>query len=257
MGSSAMFTAVTGTAAQQVRIDVIANNLANLGTIGFKRIRPQFEDLLYETVRSPAGEGDSPTGLQFGHGARIVSTEHVHAAGSLKQSERPLDLAIEGEGLFAVRQLNGEVAYTRNGAFQLDVNGNLVTPSGLQLDPPITMPPDALNMTITQDGRVRVQQPGSVDLSEVGQIQLARFANPAGLEAIGHNLFIETESSGAPLTGNPGEEAFGLIAQGMLEESNVNVAEELVNLILAQRAFEANTRVISTADEMLRFVTQR
>ena len=257
MSSSAMFTAVTGTAAQQVRIDVIANNIANLGTHGFKRIRPQFEDLLYETVRAPVGEGDSPTGLQFGRGTRVVATEHIHTQGASRQTGQSLDMAIDGKGFFAVRQLNGDIAYTRNGSFRLDVNGNMVNSSGLQLDPPITIPDDALSITIAQDGFVRVVQPGSATPTEVGQIQLTRFLNPAGLEARGRNLFVESDASGAPTTGNPGEEAFGLISQGALEESNVNIAEELVNLILAQRAFEANTRVISSSDEILRFITQR
>jgi flagellar basal-body rod protein FlgG len=252
-----MFTAVTGTVAQQVKIDVIANNLANLGTTGFKRIRPQFEDLLYEKVRAPAGEGDSPNGLQFGRGTRVVSTEQIHTPGSLRRTDQSLDLAIEGDGFFSVQQLNGDIAYTRNGSFRLDVNGNLVTPSGLQLDPPITIPEDALVVTITADGFVNVTQPGSATPSQVGQIQLSRFVNNSGLEAIGHNLLIESDSSGTPTIGTPGSDAFGQITQGALEESNVNIAEELVNLILAQRAFEANTRVISTADDMIRFVTQR
>jgi flagellar basal-body rod protein FlgG len=252
-----MFTAVTGSVAQQIKIDVIANNLANLGTSGFKRIRPQFEDLLYEQVRAPAGEGDSPNGLQFGRGTRVVSTEHIHTPGALRQTDQSLDLAIEGDGFFAIRKLNGDVAYTRNGSFRLDVNGNLVNPGGLQLDPPITIPTDALSVSITQDGFVNVTQPGSPTPTQVGQIQLYRFLNNAGLEAIGHNLFIESDASGTPTSGAPGSEAFGQLAQGALEESNVNIAEELVNLILAQRAFEANTRVISSADDMLRFVTQR
>ncbi|MFQ5513746.1 MAG: flagellar basal-body rod protein FlgG [Myxococcota bacterium] len=257
MSSAAMFTAVTGTVAQQVKIDVIANNLANLGTPGFKRIRPQFEDLLYETVRSPAAEGGSPNGLQFGRGTRVVSTEHIHTTGALRETSQPLDMAIEGDGFFAVQRLNGDIGYTRNGSFRLDSNGNLVNPAGLPLDPPITIPSDAISITITQDGFVNVTQPGSATPTQVGQIQLFRFVNNAGLEAIGHNLFAESEASGTPTSGLPGSEAFGLIAQGSLEESNVNIAEELVNLILAQRAFEANTRVISSSDDMLRFVTQR
>jgi flagellar basal-body rod protein FlgG len=252
-----MFTAVTGSTAQQVRIDVIANNLANLGTVGFKRMRAQFEDLLYETVRQPAAEGDTPTGLQFGRGTRIVATEQIHVPGTLRSTDQPLDVAIEGDGFLAVRQLNGDLAYTRDGSLKLDANGNLVNSSGLLMDPPITLPADTLTLTITPDGRVRVTQPGSPAPTEVGQIQLYRFTNPAGLQAIGHNLMAETESSGPPTVGIPGEDAFGQIAQGVLEESNVNIAEELVNLILAQRAFEANTRVISTAGELLRFVTQR
>jgi flagellar basal-body rod protein FlgG len=211
-----MFTAVTGSTAQQARIDVIANNLANLGTVGFKRMRAQFEDLLYETVRQPAAEGDAPTGLQFGRGTRVVATEQVHAPGTLRNTEQPLDI-----------------------------------------DPPVTLPSDTLTITIGQDGRIRVTQPGSATPTEVGQIQLYRFTNAGGLQPIGHNLFSETESSGSPLSGSPGEDAFGIVAQGSLEESNVNIAEELVNLILAQRAFEANTRVINTSDEMLRVVTQR
>ena len=257
MSGSAMFTAVTGTTAQQVRIDVIANNLANLATAGFKRIRAEFEDLLYETVRSPAGEGDSPTGLQFGRGTRVVSTEHVHSPGALRQTDQPLDLAIEGRGFFSVTQLNGDLAYTRNGSFKLDTNGNLVNAAGLQMNPPIAIPADALAITITQDGFINVIQPGSATPSQVGQIQLFSFANPGGLQAIGHNLFRESESTGSPTSGIPGQEAFGSINQGALEEANVNVAEELVNLILAQRAFEANTRVISSVDDMMRFVTQR
>lgn len=257
MSSSAMFTAVTGTAVQQVRIDIIANNIANLGTSGFKRIRPQFEDLFYETIRAAAGEGDSPTGLQFGRGSRIVGTEHIHTPGAVRQTDQPFDIAVDGKGFFAVRRLNGDIAYTRDGSFRLDVNGNLVNASGLLLDPPISIPGDAISTTITRDGFVRVIQPGSSTPTEVGQIQLVRFLNPSGLEAIGGNLFIETDSTGSPTTGNPGDDSFGLLNQGALEESNVNIAEELVNLILAQRAFEANTRIITAADEMIRFVTQR
>ena len=257
MSNAAMFTAITGTQAQQARIDIVANNLANLGTVGFKRIRPSFEDLFYETISSPSAEGGPPTGLQFGRGVRIVSTEHVHTPGSLRETSQPLDLAIAGAGFFAVQQLNGDIAYTRNGSFRLDVDGNLTTPAGLLLDPPITVPSDALQITITDDGRVNVLQPGSPTPTEVGQIQLSSFQNPGGLEAIGGNLLRETESSGTPTTGNPGEDAFGLVKQGNLEESNVSIAEELVNMIIAQRAFEANTRVISAADDMLRFVTQR
>ncbi|MEE8166326.1 MAG: flagellar basal-body rod protein FlgG [Myxococcota bacterium] len=257
MSNAAMFTAVTGTQAQQARIDIIANNLANIGTVGFKRLRAQFEDLFYETISSPTADGSPPTGLQFGRGVRIVSTDHIHTGGSLRETGQSLDLAIEGGGFFAIQRLNGDVAYTRNGSFRLDVNGNLTTPSGLLLDPPITLPADTLQTSITEDGRVRVLQPGNAIPTEVAQIQLTRFQNPGGLESIGGNLLRETESSGTPTTGNPAEDAFGRLKQGSLEESNVSIAEELVAMIIAQRAFEANTRVISAADEMLRFVTQR
>jgi flagellar basal-body rod protein FlgG len=257
MSSGAMFTAVTGTNAQQKRIDVIAHNLANVGTVGFKRQRAQFEDLLYENVRAPAAEGDSPTGLQFGRGTRIVSTEHVLSPGSMRQTDQPLDIAVAGDGFFAVQKLNNEIAYTRNGQFKLNVNGEIVNAAGLVLQPPTVLPQDAFNITISQDGFVRYQQPGNSSLVEAGRVQLTRFANPGGLSAIGANLFAESPSSGPPILGDPGEQAFGLLKQGSLEEANVNIAEELVHLIIAQRAFEANTRVISAADDMMRFVTQR
>lgn len=257
MGSNAMFTAVTGASAQQVRIDVISNNLANLGTTGFKAVRAQFEDLLYETVRPPAAAGDSPTGLQFGRGTRVVGTERIQTAGTLRQTGQSLDLAIDGTGFFSVQRLNGDIAYTRDGSFRLDVNGNLVNASGLLLDPPITVPIDTTEISVTQDGIVSIRQPGSTALTQVGQIQLNVFPNNAGLLALGGNLFEESAGSGTPTTGTPGTTNFGLVLQGSLEESNVSIAEELVNLILAQRAFEANTRVISASDDLLRFVTQR
>jgi flagellar basal-body rod protein FlgG len=250
-----MFTAITGAEAQQVRIDVIANNLANLATVGFKRDTAQFQDLLYETVRVAAEEAGSPTGLQFGKGTRIVATQKIHGDGTQRQTGRDLDLAISGLGFFGIRQLNGEIAYTRDGALRVNVNGELVNAQGLLIDPPITGLEDATQITINLDGTVEIRD--ATGGTSTDQMQLFTFSNPSGLEAIGQNLFLETPGSGPPTQGIPGENGVGTISQGMLEESNVNIAEELVALILAQRAFEANTRVISASDDMLRFVTQR
>ena len=257
MSNAAMFTAITGTQAQQARIDIVANNLANLGTVGFKRIRPSFEDLFYETISSPSAEGGPPTGLQFGRGVRIVSTEtraHARLATRDEPAARPRDrgsrLLCRPAAQRGHRVHPQRVVPSRRGREPDDSRG-------VAAGSPITVPSDALQITITDDGRVNVLQPGSPIPTEVGQIQLSSFQNPGGLEAIGGNLLRETESSGTPTTGNPGEDAFGLVKQGNLEESNVSIAEELVNMIIAQRAFEANTRVISAADDMLRFVTQR
>jgi flagellar basal-body rod protein FlgG len=257
MASNAMFTAVTGAGAQQNRIDVISNNLANIGTTGFKSQRAQFQDLLYNTVRPAAAQDASPTGLQFGHGTRVVSTERDFSGGAFRQTGRPFDISIDGRGFLAVTQLNGETAYTRDGSLKLDASGNLVTNDGLLLNPPITIPTDVQETLITRDGRVQVRAAGSATLTEVGQIQLTNFPNEGGLSAIGGNLYKESDGSGAPTTGTGGDTGFGEIRQASLEESNVNIAEELVDLILAQRAFEANTRVITASDDILRFVTQR
>ncbi len=251
----ALWTAATGMRAQQLNIDVIANNLANVNTVGFKRTRADFQDLMYQTLRPPGADSTAttkiPTGIQVGLGTRVAALEKIFQQGSFKQTGNPLDLAIEGRGFFKVQLPNGEIAYTRAGAFKLDDQGRIVTSDGYPLDPIITIPPDAIDISIGEDGTVSVLQPGNTTYTQVGQITLADFPNPAGLRAIGRNLFLETDTSGAPTIGTPGQDQFGTIAQGYIETSNVDVVEEMVNLIVAQRAYEANSKAIQTGDEML------
>ncbi len=251
----ALWTAATGMRAQQLNIDVIANNLANVNTVGFKRTRADFQDLMYQTIRPPGADSTSttkiPTGIQVGLGTRVAALEKIFQQGSFKQTGNPLDLAIEGKGFFRVQLPNGEIAYTRAGAFKLDDQGRIVTSDGYPLDPVITIPPDAIDISIGEDGTVSVLQPGSTTYTQVGQITISDFPNPAGLRAIGRNLFKETDTSGAPIDGTPGQDQFGTIAQGYVETSNVDVVEEMVNLIVAQRAYEANSKAIQTGDDML------
>ncbi len=251
----ALWTAATGMRAQQLNIDVISNNLANVNTVGFKRTRADFQDLMYQTLRPPGADSTSttkiPTGIQVGLGTRVAGLEKIFQQGSFKQTGNPLDLAIEGKGFFKVQLPNGEIAYTRAGAFKLDDQGRIVTSDGYPLDPVITIPPDAIDISIGEDGTVSVLQPGSTTYTQVGQITIADFPNPAGLRAIGRNLFKETDTSGAPIEGTPGQDQFGTIAQGYIETSNVDVVEEMVNLIVAQRAYEANSKAIQTGDDML------
>ncbi len=251
----ALWTAATGMRAQQLNIDVISNNLANVNTVGFKRTRADFQDLMYQTLRPPGADSTTttkiPTGIQVGLGTRVAALEKIFRQGSFKQTGNPLDLAIEGKGFFKVQLPNGEIAYTRAGAFKLDDQGRIVTSDGYPLDPVITIPPDAIDISIGEDGTVSVLQPGNTTYTQVGQITLADFPNPAGLRAIGRNLFKETDTSGAPIEGTPGQDQFGTIAQGYIETSNVDVVEEMVNLIVAQRAYEANSKAIQTGDEML------
>ncbi|MCS6944887.1 MAG: flagellar basal-body rod protein FlgG [Sutterellaceae bacterium] len=250
----------TGMDAQQTQLDVVANNLANVSTTGFKRARVAFEDLLYQTVRQ-AGASSSqqtqlPTGLQIGTGVRPVATPRIFTQGNLQQTGNPFDLAINGIGFFQVQLPDGTTAYTRDGTFHTDANGTLVTSNGFPLQPAITIPANALSVTIGQDGTVSVTVPGQVTPQTVGQIQLASFPNPGGLESKGNNLFVETAASGTPSTGAPGSNGLGLINQGYLETSNVNVVEELVSMIQTQRAYEINSKAIQTSDQMLARLSQ-
>jgi len=256
----ALFTAATGMEAQQLRIDSIANNLANVNTTGFKRQRAEFQDLFYETLRAAgarSGDGSQlPTGVQLGHGVKTASISRIFTQGDRINTGGALDMAIDGDGFFQVQKPGGETLYTRDGTFKLDGDGNLVTAAGDPVIPNINVPIDSESLTVRPDGTVTVVQPGSTAVTELGQIELARFANPSGLRAAGGNLFAATEASGDPELGVAGEEGYGEISQGFLEGSNVNVAEELVQMILAQRAFETNSRVIRAGDEMLRNAAQ-
>jgi len=240
--------------AQQLTIDTIANNLANVNTSGYKKARAEFQDLMYETLRSagaPVGGSEVPSGIQLGHGVRAVSTQREFSEGSLKNTKSPLDLAIEGKGFFQVILPNGDTAYTRAGSFQLDSSGSIVTPDGYKLSPDIVIPTDALSISIESDGTVSVMQPNQTSPTQVGSIELALFSNPGGLKGIGRNLFQETDSSGAPTTGTPGEDGLGDIGQGFLEMSNVSVVDEMVQMIMTQRAYELNAKSIQTTDAMM------
>lgn len=249
--------AATGMVAQEANLDTIANNLANANTVGYKRQSAQFEDLLYESVRAPGGAGGgAPTGIQRGAGARVVATARSFSQGPIQQTGNPLDVAIEGAGFLAVTRAGGEVAYTRAGALRLDGTGRLVTNDGLAIEPAITIPPDATGVTIATDGTVTATAPGERAPTNLGQLQLATFPNPAGLQALGHNLFTATASSGEPSPGNPGSDGRGTLMQGAQEGSNVEVVTEMIDMIRTQRAYEINSKVISAADDMLRNATQ-
>jgi flagellar basal-body rod protein FlgG len=250
----------TGLDAQQTQLDVISNNLANVGTTGFKKARAVFEDLLYQVIRQPGAQSSQqtqlPSGFQLGVGVRTVATERIHTQGALQQTGNQLDVAINGRGFFQVLMPDGSTAYTRDGSFQVDSQGTLVTASGYAVQPNITIPEDALTVTIARDGTVSVTQPGVPTPTVVGQLQLASFINPAGLQSLGENLYAETAASGAPQVNAPGQGGLGVLVQSMIETSNVNVAEELVNMIMAQRAFELNSRAITASDQMLQRLTQ-
>ncbi len=252
----ALYISATGMEAQQLNIDIISNNLANVNTAGFKKSRGDFQDLLYQTLRmagASSGTGTQiPSGIQIGSGVRPASVQRIFTPGDFQNTQNALDLAIEGEGFFQVLTPDGTVAYTRAGAFKKDNSGRIVTSDGYPVEPSITIPADALNVTISSNGTLSVLQPGSPLPTEVGTVQLARFSNPSGLNSIGRNLFLPTAASGEVISGTPGESGFGTIAQGFLEASNVNIAEELVNMIIGQRAYEINSKAIQTADEMMR-----
>ncbi|MBK7947268.1 MAG: flagellar basal-body rod protein FlgG [Deltaproteobacteria bacterium] len=256
----ALFTAATGMEAQQSQIDTIANNIANVSTTGFKRSRTEFQDLFYETLRAPGAAGTDgsilPTGVQVGHGVQLAAVNTIYSAGDRVNTGNPLDLAIEGTGFFQILRPTGETVYTRDGTFKLDANGNVVTSLGYQLIPNIAVPPDTLSVTVLPDGTVNATQAGQTQPTNLGQVQLARFANPSGLRSAGYNLLEATQASGDPQTGIPQQDGFGNISAGFLEGSNVQVAEELVQMILAQRAFEVSSRVIQAGDEMLRVAAQ-
>jgi len=251
----AFSTAATGMTAQQMMVDVIANNLANINTTGFKRSQINFQDLLYVAMQEPGTEVasglNSPSGLEIGSGVRAASTVKVYTSGELQNTDRPLDIAIRGEGFLQVSMPDGTIRYTRDGALQTNANGELVTQTGYLIEPAISVPTDVVSISVEKDGGVNVTDV-SGSQSVVGTLQLARFANPAGLSSEGDNLLTETEASGTPTTGMPGQNGFGSIQSGFLEKSNVQMVTELVNLITAQRAYETNSRAIKAGDEMLR-----
>ncbi len=255
-----LWIAKTGMESQQTQLDVISNNLANVSTNGFKRQRAVFEDLLYQTLRQPGAQSSQqtqiPSGLQIGTGVRPVATVRNFTQGNLVQTGNSLDVAIQGQGFFQIQMPDGTTAYTRDGSFQLDSNGQIVTPNGFPVQPAITIPATAVSISIAQDGTVTVTQPSVATPVQVGSIQLAGFINTGGLQSLGNNLYAETASSGSPTPNTPGTNGVGLLNQGYTESSNVNVVEELVNLIQTQRAFEINSRAIQTSDQILAKLAQ-
>ncbi len=250
----ALRAAATGMRAQQTRTEVIANNLANVNTTGFKRSRAHFEDLLYQTVQGPATLGSRDTeqlpAIQIGRGVRLNAVQRMMSQGSLEETQRPLDLAIQGEGYFQVELPNGSLAYTRDGSFQISDQGMIVTNNGYAIHPPIEVPSNLTDITISSTGIVSAKRLDGTDSEEIGRIELARFANPPGLQAVGENLYLETPASGEAITGNAQEEGLGRISQGFLEASNVEIVQEMVDMITAMRAYEINSKAIKTSEDM-------
>jgi flagellar basal-body rod protein FlgG len=255
-----LYIAKTGLDAQQTQLDVVTNNLANVGTTGFKRSRAVFEELMYQNLRQVGGQTSDqtrlPSGLQVGTGVRVVASERIHAQGNLNKTDNPKDVAINGAGFFQVLMPDGTTAYTRDGSFQADSAGQLVTASGYPVQPAITLPQTATSLTIGRDGMVSVTQAGSTNSVQVGQLQLTTFLNPAGLQSGGENLYTETDASGTANQTNPGLNGAGILSQGYVEASNVNVVEELVNMIATQRAYEINSKAVQTSDQMLARLAQ-
>lgn len=258
--NQALWIAKTGLDAQQTRMSVISNNLANVNTTGFKQDRAVFEDLLYQTMRQPGAQSSTstqlPSGLMVGTGVRTVATEKLHTQGNIQQTQNALDIAIQGRGFFQVLMPDGTISYTRDGTFQMDSTGQVVMSNGYELEPGITIPEDAQSITIGSDGTVSVLSAGDSDPTIVGNLDLADFVNPTGLQPVGENLFKETAASGPPIIGTPGLDGFGTTVGGALETSNVNVVTELINMIETQRAYEMNSKAISTSDQMLQYASQ-
>jgi len=257
----ALYVAKTGVTAQDTQLKVISNNLANVSTVGFKKDRAVFEDLLYQVRRQPGADSANgsqlPSGLQVGNGVRVVGTQKLFTTGEIQVTDQTFDVAINGRGFFQVTLPNGDTAYTRNGQFHLNGNNELTTAEGFLIEPAITLPAEVQTFTVGVDGTVQVVTAGNQTPQTIGQLDLADFVNPTGLQAVGQNLFLETAASGAPQVAQPGTAGLGQTQQGMLEGSNVNSVEELVNMITTQRAYEVNSKVISTADEMLSYINQQ
>jgi flagellar basal-body rod protein FlgG len=251
----ALYSAASGMTAQQLNVDNIAHNIANANTAGFKTRRAQFQDLMYQNMIQPGAAASQqstiPTGLQLGLGTRASSNEIIFTQGDFSQTNNPLDLVIQGSGFFQIRRASGDLAYTKAGSFHTNRDGQVVTSDGELLEPPITIPQDAQSVTIAPDGTVSYTQPGQSAAQQAGQIQLANFTNPSGLNSVGRNLYLPTDASGDPVVGSPGgQEGLGPLLQGYVEQSNVSVVEEFINLIVSQRAYEANSKVVKAADEM-------
>ena len=251
-----LWAGASGMIAQQTHLDVVAHDLANVNTSGFKKIRADFQDLMYQINREPGAPVDPdsmiPTGIQVGLGTRVIGTTRMFGQGSFQITDNPTDIAISGEGFFQVMMPDGTIAYTRDSNWKIDANGQVVNHDGYLMEPAIVVPEGSLDFSVSPRGSVTIKMPGDPQAQEIGQVELVRFINPAGLKGHGRNLLLETDASGAPVVGNPGDEGFGTLEQFTLEMSNVQVVEEMVEMIVAQRAYEANSKTIATADELLR-----